>query len=115
MDIFYLTLQQMLTMFILIVSGYIVRKKNILPEESHLTLSRLETFIIVPALNIVTWTKNCNPETLKANAMLVIYGGVIIGLAVALAYPLSALFVRNRKKSIYSIDGRRRHQYGGGF
>ena len=99
MDIFYLTLQQMLTMFILIVSGYIVRKKNILPEESHLTLSRLETFIIVPALNIVTWTKNCNPETLKANAMLVIYGGVIIGLAVALAYPLSALFVRNRKNA----------------
>jgi len=97
MDVFYLTLQQMLNMFLLIVAGYILRKKNILPEESHLTLSRLETYILVPALNIVNWAKNCNPQTLMENYPLVLYGAGIIAVAVALSYPLSALFVRNRK------------------
>lgn len=97
MEVFKLTLFQMITMFLLIVSGYVLRKKNILPEESHITLSRLETYILVPALNIINWTDNCTPQTLKENSVLVLYGGIIIAVAVALAYPLSALFVRNRK------------------
>ena len=99
MEIFYLTLNQMITMFLLIVAGYVLRKKNILPEESHLTLSRLETYILVPALNIVNWTKNCNPQTLAENSVLVLYGAAIIAVAVGLAYPLSALFIRNAKTS----------------
>ena len=99
MEIFYLTVNQMLTMFILIIAGYTLRKYNILPQESHLTLSRLETYILVPALNIVTWAKKCNPQTLSENAVLILYGMGIIILAVALAYLLSALFVRNAKTS----------------
>lgn len=99
MEIFYLTLSQMLTMFILMVAGFGLRKYNILPEESHLTLSRLETYILVPALNIVTWAKNCNPQTLKENAVLVLYGFGIIIVAMALSYLLSALFVRKPKTS----------------
>lgn len=87
----------MLTMFILIVAGFSLRKYNILPEESHLTLSRLETYILVPALNIVTWAKNCNPKTLSENAVLILYGMGVIIVAVALAYLLSALFVRNAR------------------
>ena len=97
MEVFYLTLNQMITMFLLIIAGFVLRKKNIIPEESHLTLSRLETYVLVPALNIVNWTKNCTPETLKSNSILILYGALIIAVAVALAYPLSALFVRNRK------------------
>lgn len=99
MEMFYLTLSQMVTMFILIVAGYALRKYSILPEESHLTLSRLETYALVPALNIVTWAKNCNPQTLKENAVLVLYGFGIIIVAMALAYLLSALFVRKPKTS----------------
>lgn len=97
MEIFYLTLNQMITMFLLIIAGFVLRKKNIIPEESHLTLSRLETYILVPALNIVNWTKNCNPQTISENSVLILYGLGVIIVAVALAYPLSALFVRNRK------------------
>lgn len=97
MEVFYLTLSQMITMFILILSGYALRKYHILPEESHLTLSRLETYILVPALNIVNWSKNCNPESLSENAVLILYGLGVIILALLIAYPLAALFVRNAK------------------
>ena len=99
MEIFYLTLSQMITMFILIVAGYALRKCNILPEESHLTLSRLETYILVPALNIVTCAKKCNPQTLSENAVLILYGLGVIIVAVALAYLLAPLFARNAKTS----------------
>ena len=99
MEIFYLTLSQMITMFILIVAGYTLRKCNILPKESHLTLSRLETYVLVPALNIVTWAKKCNPQTLSENAVLILYGMGVIIIAIALSYLLSALFVRNAKTS----------------
>ncbi len=99
MEIFYLTLNQMITMFILIVAGYALRKYDILPEESQLTLSRLETYILVPALNIVTWAKKCNPQTLSENAVLVLYGMGVIIVAIALAYLLAPLFVRNAKTS----------------
>lgn len=94
MEIFYLTLSQMITIFLLIVAGYALRKKHVLPEESHLTLSRLETYILVPALNIINWTKNCNTQTLSENAPLILYGALVIAIAVAIAYPLAALFVR---------------------
>ncbi len=97
MEIFYLTLSQMLTIFLLIMAGYALRKKHILPEESHLTLSRLETYILVPALNIINWTKNCNTQTLRENSVLILYGAAIIVVAVAIAYPLAAAFVRKAK------------------
>lgn len=97
MEMFYLTLSQMMTMFILIVAGYALRKGSILPEDSHLTMSRLETYALVPALNIVNWSRNCNPQTLRENSVLIIYGLGVIIFAVALAYILSAVFVRNAK------------------
>lgn len=39
MEIFYLTLRQMLMMFSLIAVGFILRKKGILPENSDKTMA----------------------------------------------------------------------------
>jgi predicted permease len=86
-----------MTMFILIIAGYALRKGSILPEDSHLTMSRLETYALVPALNIVNWSRNCNPQTLRENSVLILYGLGVIIFAVAIAYILSAVFVRNAK------------------
>lgn len=97
MDVFYLTLSQMLTMVLIILAGYMLRKANILPEETHLVLSRLETFVFMPALNVVTWVKNCNTETLMANSSLIFYGALIIGIALVIAYILALVFVPKAK------------------
>ena len=99
MDIFFLTLSQMLMMFTFILAGFILRKTKILPEVSHLTMSRLETYIFVPALNITNWMKNCTPSTLKENSSLILYGLVIALVAIAAAYPLSGLFIKNYSES----------------
>ena len=49
---FEMTLRQMLTMFAFILVGYVLRKGKILPEESGVTLARLETYLFVPALTL---------------------------------------------------------------
>ena len=97
MDVFYLTLNQMLTMVLIMLAGYMLRKTNILPEETHLVLSRLETFVFIPALNVVTWVKNCNTKTLMANSSLIFYGALIIAIALVIAYILALIFVPNAK------------------
>lgn len=103
MDIFLLTRDQMLTMLVFIVVGFILRKVNILPENARLTISRLETHIFVPALNLYNWMNNCTLAVLKENAVLIVYGMVIVFICVLLAYPLSGLFVRKAddKESAY--------------
>lgn len=92
MDVFFLTLNQLLKMFLFIVIGYLLRRARILPETSYLTMSRLETYFFVPALTLYNWMANCTVKSLKENLVLIIYGFVLILCAIFLAYPLSKLF-----------------------
>lgn len=94
MEIFQLTLDQMLTMFIFIIFGYLLRKTNILPESSSVTLSKLETYFLLPVLNFYAWMSNCTISTIKENSVLIFYGAGLILVAVAVSFPLSRLFVR---------------------
>ena len=41
MDVFYLTLKQMLMMFSLIAFGFFLRKKSILPDNSGTTMAKM--------------------------------------------------------------------------
>ncbi len=92
MEIFSLTLNQMLMMFVLIVAGVILRKTKVLPDTSDVTISRLETYIFVPALNLYNQMTNCTIETFKENSVLILYGLGLIIAALGLSYPLSKLF-----------------------
>ena len=94
MEIFNLTLQQMLQLFTFMLIGFLLRKKSILPDNAHTTLSKLETYFIVPALNLYTMMTQCTVENLTQNAPLILYGTVAIFAVMAIAYPLSRLFVR---------------------
>ncbi len=95
MEMFFLSLQQLLMMATLIIVGYILRVKNIVPENSGSVISKLETFVFVPALSFVTMLDKCTVENFVKNSSLMIYGLIFIVAAVALAYPVSRLFVRN--------------------
>lgn len=94
MDIFYLTLNQMLTMFLFVLVGYVLGKSKLLPDTASLTISRLETYFFVPALSLYGWMENCTVSSLKENAVLLLYGFGVMLLVVGAAYPLSRLFVK---------------------
>ena len=95
MEIFNLTLKQMLMMFSLILVGFLLRKKGQLPENSGAVMAKMETFIFVPALSLFTQMTKCTVETFKENAVLILYGFVIVICSIIMSYPLSRLFVRN--------------------
>lgn len=99
MEIFKYTLEQMLMMFTLIMVGFILRKKCVLPENSDTVAAKMETFIFVPALSLYTQMTKCTQETFAQNANLILYGAVIVLTAIAVAYPLSKLFIKDDKDS----------------
>lgn len=94
MEIFYSTLRQMLVMFTFIILGYVLRKGKILPLDSDKTMSRLETYIFVPALTLYTQMTKCTVKTFTENSELILYGTIIVVSAMIVAYPLSRLFIR---------------------
>lgn len=97
MEIFNLTLTQMLVLFSLIIAGFLLKRKNILPQGSDSTVSRLETYIFMPALNFFNAMTNCTVETFRENSVLILYGGALTLAAVLISYPVSKLFIRNAK------------------
>ena len=97
-EIFRLTLTQMLMMFSFILAGFLLRKAKILAESSDVTMSRLETYIFVPALNLFNMMTNSTVEILKNNFVLILYGLILITVAIIIAYPLSKLFYKKYSK-----------------
>lgn len=93
MEIFELTLNQMLMMFALILVGFYLRRKNIIPENTGTSLAKLETFVCVPALSLYNQMTQCTVESFKENWVLILYGLVIVVVAILFSYPLSRLFV----------------------
>lgn len=104
MDIFFTTLNQMLLMFLLIFVGILLRKNKILPNDTDTVLARLETYVLAPGLTFFSWAENCTPKSLIENAELILYGLILIVVAVLLSEPLSRLFVHDlwgSEKSVY--------------
>ena len=94
MEVFSLTLSQMLMMFTLILLGFLLRKMHILPDNANVTMARLETYIFSPALVLSGMLTKCTVESFAQNWKLMLYGAVIIFAALVLAYILGRLFVR---------------------
>lgn len=97
MEVFSLVLNQMLLMAILIVAGFVLRKKNIVPNGTGSILSKTETFLFVPALNLINQINKCTPKTFVENSPLLLYGAIFVTLAIVVAYPLSRIFVSKTK------------------
>ena len=97
------TLTPMLVLFLCIIIGYVLKKKSIAPENTATVLSKIENFVLVPALSINTFMKYCTVESIKEEYKLVLYCLMALTLAIAIAIPLSRAFIRNDayKRNIY--------------
>lgn len=97
MKVFNLTLNQMLMMFSLMLVGFILRKKKILPENAGTVMSRLETYVFSPALVFVTQIVNCNAQNFNKYSVFMLYSLILMLIAIGISYPLSSLFIRRAK------------------
>ena len=72
-DVFLSTLSPMLMMFACMVIGYILNKKKICPDNTATTLSKLETYVLGPALTISTFSKYCTIESLSQQYVRILF------------------------------------------
>lgn len=100
--VFSATLSPMLVMFLCMIIGFVLNKKKIVPENTATVLSKLENFVIVPALIINTFMRYCTVASVKSQYSLILYCLLAFVIALCVSIPLSKLFTNDEyKRNIY--------------
>ena len=87
MEIFKLTLSQMLMMFTLIAAGVLLRKAAVLNTHAGNIMARLETYVFVPALglNTIVYPAAYGGDT-KTGASMAMISHVLSVITIPLMY-----------------------------
>lgn len=105
MQVFSATFNQMLVLFTFMALGYFLNFKGILPLNTSLALSRLETNVLVPCLVFSTFYKYCTVENLREKWLYIVYGTAITIFSLIISIFLSKLFAKdNYLKKIYAYS-----------
>lgn len=106
MQVFSASFNQMLVLFTFMALGYFLNFKGILPLNTSLALSRLETNVLVPCLVFNTFFKYCTVENISEKWLYIVYGTAITIVSILIAVFLSKLFSKDgylRKIYTYSF------------
>ena len=95
MGSFSLVLSQMAFLFTCILLGYIISRLRVLPENADKVLSKLETYVLAPALVINSFRTNCTPENLSDNASLIGYSCILLGVSLVMTLAVAPLFTKD--------------------
>lgn len=102
LPVFVATLSPMLMMFACMVIGFILNKKKLCPENTTTVLSKLETYVLCPALTLKTFSENCTIQSLSQYYQLVLFSLLAVAIAITLAYVLSPVFApKGYNRSVY--------------
>lgn len=82
MEIFNITFTQMLIMFLFIALGFLLKKLNVMPENSNIVFAKLENYILVPALIINAFIQNCTLENLLNKWSFVLCDIIILTIGI---------------------------------
>lgn len=103
LDAFLATLRPMLTLFLIIAIGFLLRKGNVLSAGSAEVIAKLETWVFCPALSFYTMVNYCTVSSLKTHALNVIVSLCGVGTAILIGILLSRIFVKenSNERGIY--------------
>lgn len=100
--VFAATLSPMLMMFACMVIGFILNKKRICPENTATVLSKLENYVLAPALTINTFSRYCTVASLTEQYRMILYCILALAIAIALSFLLTPLFTgKGYNRNIY--------------
>ena len=85
MSIFFTTLNQMAFLFSLILLGFFLTKKGLLPKTAAGILSKLENYIFIPALVLKTFVENFTIEKIGAAGSIFLMSFVMILIIMPIA------------------------------
>ena len=96
LNTFTATLNPMLTLFICIAVGFIVKKAKLLPEDSGTVMAKLENWIFCPALSFSTMARFCTKDSLGTHATNILLSACGVSIAIGMAIPLACLFIKKK-------------------
>lgn len=85
------TLTKMLELFLFILIGYVMKKKEFLPDQTGIVLSKLENNLLMPALIIHTFVIRCTWENLVSKSELIIAETIVVIICCMCAFLVSKL------------------------
>ena len=102
-EIFLATLTPMITLFIIMVLGFALRKTKILPEDSGKVMAKLETWVFCPALSLSAMIEFCTRETISTHATHIVLSIVVLAIAILIGILLARVFVKTKspERGIY--------------
>ena len=95
MQVFSATLNQMFVLFTFMALGYFLNFKGILPLNTSIAISRLETNVLVPCLVFNTFYKYCTIENLSEKWLYIVYGTVLMLVSLVIGIFLSRFFAKD--------------------
>jgi predicted permease len=105
MQVFSATLNQMFVLFTFMALGYFLNFKGILPLNTSIAVSRLETNVLVPCLVFNTFYKYCTVENVSQKWSYIVYGTIITVVSILIGIFLSKLFAKdNYLQKIYTYS-----------
>lgn len=104
MQTFLATLTPMLTLFFIIAIGFLLAKAKVLPDSAGKPMAKMETWIFCPALSFMTMVRYCTVDSLQTHGTNLLLACVSVTLAMAIAIPLSKLFVKKNtpERGVYA-------------
>lgn len=91
-EIFLATLYPMLVMFCCMVIGFFLNKKKLCPENTAIVLSKLENYVLAPALTLNTFSQYCTIQSLSEQYKMILYSLLALTIAIILSFLLAPLF-----------------------
>jgi len=105
MDVLGSTINQMLVLFTFMALGYFLNFKGILPLNTSIAVSRLETNVLVPCLVFNTFYKYCTVKNMSEKWLYIVYGAAITLVSIVIGFFLAKLFAKdNYLQKIYTYS-----------
>lgn len=105
MGYFSSTLTQVLSLFIIIIVGYILYKTNAVPKNTDKVLSRLLSLVMLPALCFKTLITNLTVDVISYKWSFLVFGLAGVSFSYIAAILLSKFFAKDRyNRHIYTYS-----------
>ncbi len=89
------TLEQVGKLFLFMLLGYLLTKKDILPKETPKVLSRVLVWISCPALYLRSFSSHFRPETLRTMPMLLLVSAASLAVCLLISGALKKLVTKD--------------------
>ena len=94
-----------LYMLLFIAAGFVLGKLKLLPKDAALVLSKLESYLFIPAMILNAFIHNCTWESVRANYPAILLSAALEMVLLIISRPLSGLFAKGGyERNLYRYE-----------